>query len=73
MSAQMGGWGANCRCDCDGYRPNTLGGGIGAGVATKAQESAVQITCVIIKKCSRQRISSLRNKRIIQQKNPVIH
>ena len=21
--------GANCRCDCDGYRPDTLGGGIG--------------------------------------------
>ena len=20
--------GANCRCDCDGYRPDTLGGGI---------------------------------------------
>ena len=24
-----GGEGANRRCDCDGYRPDTLGGGIG--------------------------------------------
>ena len=23
----VGAGGANCRCDCDGYRPDTLGGG----------------------------------------------
>ena len=25
-----GGGGANCCCDCDGYRPDTLGGGFDA-------------------------------------------
>ena len=26
MSARPGYGGADCRCDCDGYRPDTLGG-----------------------------------------------
>ena len=64
---------ANCRCNYDSYRPDTLGGGVRAEVTARAQEPAVQITCVIVEICSRPRISSLRNKRIVQQKNPVIH
>ena len=37
MSEQMGyRGGANCRCDCDGYRPDALGGGIGRSVSGSA-------------------------------------
>ncbi len=39
-----GGEGANRRCDCDGYRPDTLGGGIGIANSAKSKSSASALT-----------------------------
>ena len=36
VRANGGTGGANCRCDCDGYRPDALGGGIGRSVSGSA-------------------------------------